>query len=69
MIATIKMHDFVRNGCKAVTDSEKFLNDWFETKKNPCSVCSIDKSECSFYQKLVGIKVLSGKGSYRTTVP
>jgi hypothetical protein len=49
----LTMCDFVRNGCESVKEPEKFLNDWLVTKRNPCSACGKDKSECEFYKELV----------------
>jgi len=49
----INMADFVQGRCEAAKEPEKFLNDWFRTKRKPCSICGKDKSECEFYKELV----------------
>ena len=53
------MCDFVRSGCEAVKEPEKFLHDWFKTNGNPCSVCGTDKSQCKYYKILVDKGVIS----------
>ena len=57
----MNMCDYVRSGCEAVKDSKKFLDDWFKTKRNPCSICGNDKSKCSFYKQLVESAVIYRK--------
>jgi hypothetical protein len=59
-----KMHDFVSGGCVAIKDKERFLNDWFGTTGNPCSVCGEDKPKCPYYTKLE--KIALGR---RTSAP
>jgi hypothetical protein len=48
----VSMHAFVSGGCLAIKESKTFLDDWFQTNRNPCSVCKMDKSLCSFYKGL-----------------
>ena len=49
----LNMCDFVRSGCEAMKESEKFLDNWFKTERNPCSVCDENKSLCCYYRELV----------------
>ena len=57
----LNMCDFVRSGCESAKESENFLDDWFKTKRNPCSICGKDKSKCSFYKELVDKGVIDEK--------
>jgi len=56
------MGDFVQGRCEAAKEPEKFLNDWFKTKRKPCSICGKDKSECEFYKELVKRAAIDEKG-------
>lgn len=47
-----KMYDFVLGKCAVMEDKSRFLDLWLETKGNPCLVCGVDKSNCSFYIEL-----------------
>jgi hypothetical protein len=47
------MLEFIQGKCEVVMEPRKFVHDWIATKRNPCSVCSKDKSLCSFYKELV----------------
>ena len=58
----INMGDFVKGRCEAAKEPEKFLNDWFRTKRKPCSICGKDKSECEFYKELLKRAAIGGKG-------
>ena len=57
------MSDFVRSRCEAVKDQEKFLDDWFKTNRNPCSICGKDKSPCCVYKELSERVVIGEKGN------
>ena len=48
----VNMHEFISGGCEAVGKSSTFLDNWFETNRNPCKVCQNDKSKCAFYKEL-----------------
>ena len=58
MTDKIKMHDFVTNGCVAIKEAERFIENWFATNRNPCSTCNIVKSKCSYYLKLVELEAI-----------
>jgi len=49
----VMMSDFAYGRCEAVKESKKFLDDWFKTRGNPCSICCNDKSKCNYYKKMV----------------
>lgn len=53
MKKTLSMCDFVCCGCESAKETKKFIDDWFKTKGNPCSICGHDKSKCNFYKELV----------------
>lgn len=48
MSEKIDMLDFFLGDCVAVRDQKKFVHNWVETNRNPCSACGIKKSKCSF---------------------
>ena len=48
----IKMYDFVSGKCAVMEDKSRFIDCWIETNGNPCLVCDMDKSNCSFYMEL-----------------
>src|ERR1700681_3787445 len=50
-----EMHivNFVSDKCEAVKESKEFVDEWFDTNGNPCSVCHNEKSKCSYYNELV----------------
>ena len=47
------MCDFAFGRCESVKEPERFLDAWFKTAGNPCSVCETDKSECGFHKEFV----------------
>ena len=55
------MFDFLRGECAAIADSDKFIDNWFDTKMNHCSVCGEDKSKCNFYKELVAKETIDEK--------
>jgi hypothetical protein len=58
----INMSDYVRAGCEAAKEPERFLDDWFKTRRKPCSICGKEKSECEYYKELVEREAIDGKG-------
>jgi hypothetical protein len=58
----INMADFVQGRCEAAKEPEKFLHNWFKTKRKPCAICGKDKSECEFYKELVKRATFDEKG-------
>ena len=55
------MVDFVKGNCKAIDDKNKFVEDWLETNRDPCSICATDKSRCSYYKQLADGDILQEK--------
>jgi len=47
------MLEFIRGMCEAMKEPRKFIRDWIQTNRNPCSVCGIDKVKCDLYKELV----------------
>lgn len=45
--------EFIHGKCEAIKDTRKFVNNWIQTVRNPCSVCEADKSKCELYKELV----------------
>jgi hypothetical protein len=54
------MLGFIYGKCEAAKDARKFVNDWIRTDKNPCSVCSYDKSQCTYFKTLMEVGVING---------
>jgi len=48
----VSMLEYINGKCEAVKESEKFLDNWFDTDGDPCSICSKDRSKCRFYKAL-----------------
>jgi len=51
------MGDYVRYGCKALLDLQKFVRDYTDTNGEPCTVCDVGfKRICSYYARRVDKK-------------
>ena len=62
MRTKINMWEFVPHNCEAMKEPEKFLEDWYRTESNPCSICSSDKSHCSYFKNLVERGIIDDEG-------
>lgn len=63
MTRRVNMCDFVRSGCESVKDPKRFMNLWFRSKRNPCSICGKDKSKCVVYREFVTRGTVHDKNS------
>jgi hypothetical protein len=53
MICETDILEFIQGECETMNDPRKFVHNWIQTERYPCSVCGIDKSKCEFHKKLV----------------